>query len=246
MLFYSFLICFLASAKQSCKVHEHASPCWRTRGNPSYWIRVLLPSRTSEKTPRVEQASTHVYVSVVFVYLALHSISGGRDWGLALISIQMFSVGSGSFAMASGALWAFAQDGSKRLKKAQKGAKGLKKALEKAVRACPVPPVRPKRLFEPASVPPVRSKRLFESAVQDHSSKRLDSATLCSAPLCSALLAPCMYMHGSTLVYIYIYTVEVPHSPGHRQLQWDSTGFSMGCWESSCASPTDRRTYRSQ
>ena len=30
--------------------------------------------------------------------------------------------------------------------------------------------------------------------------------TLCSAPLCSALLAPCMYMHGSTLVYhIYIW-----------------------------------------
>ncbi len=65
--------------------------------------------------------------------------------------------------------------------------------------------MRSKRLFEPASVPPVRSKRLFESAVQDHSPKKLDSATLCSAPLCSALLAPCMYMHGSTLVYIYIY-----------------------------------------
>ena len=93
------------------------------------------------------------------------------------------------------------QNGSKRFKNAQKGAKRLKKALEKAVRACPVPPVRSKRLFEPASVPPVRSKRLFESAVQDHSSKRLDSATLCSAPLCSALLSPCMYMHGSTLVY---------------------------------------------
>ena len=95
----------------------------------------------------------------------------------------------------------FAQNGSKSLKNAQKGAKRLKKALEKAVRACPVPPVRSKRLFEPASVPPVRSKRLFESAVQDHSPKKLDSATLCSAPLCSALLAPCMYMHGSILVY---------------------------------------------
>ena len=94
---------------------------------------------------------------------------------------------------------------SKWLKNAQKGAKRLKKA----VRACPVPPVRSKRLFEPASVPPVRSKRLFESAVQDHSSKRLDSATLCSAPLYSVLLSPCMYMHGSTLVYIFTYVYIV-------------------------------------
>ena len=118
----------------------------------------------------------------------------------------MFSLGAAAFGRASGAFGAFgafAQDGSKRLKKVQKGTKGFKKALEKAFRACPVPPVRSKRLFEPASVPPVRSKRLFESAVQDHSSKKLDSATLCSAPLCSALLAPCMYMHGSTLVYLY-------------------------------------------
>ena len=129
----------------------------------------------------------------------------------------MFSCGSCGLGAASGALPAFAQDGSKRLKKAQKDAKELKKALEKAVRACPVPPVRSKRLFEPASVPPVRSKRLFESAVQDHSSKKLDSATLCSAPLCSALLAPCMYMHGSTLVdniYIYVYyPVRCAHNP---------------------------------
>ena len=107
----------------------------------------------------------------------------------------MFRVGSAAFARVSGAWKSFR---SRWLKKAQKGAKRLKKALEKAVRACPVPPVRSKRLFEPASVPPVRSKRLFESAVQDHSSKKLDSATLCSAPLCSALLAPCMYMHRST------------------------------------------------
>ena len=113
----------------------------------------------------------------------------------------MFSLGSAAFARASGAFPSFAQKGSKRLKKAQEDAKRLKKALEKAVRACPVPPVRSKRLFELASVPPVRSKRLFESAVQDHSLKKLGSATLCSAPLCSALLAPCMYMHGSTLVY---------------------------------------------
>ena len=43
-----------------------------------------------------------------------------------------------------------------------------------------------------------------QACSQDHYSKVLDSATLCSAPLCSALLAPCMDMHGSTLVYIYI------------------------------------------
>ena len=105
-----------------------------------------------------------------------------------MISIQMFSVGSPGFARASGAFPSFRQDGSKRLKKTQKGAQGLKKALEKAARACPVPPVRSKKLFEPASVPPVRSKRLFETAVRDHYSKVLGSATLCSEPLYSALL----------------------------------------------------------
>ena len=123
----------------------------------------------------------------------------------------MFSLGSGSFARASGALPAFglfAQDGSKRVKKAQKGTKGLNKALEKAVRACPVPPVRPKRLFEPASVPPVRSKRLFETAVRDHYSKVLGSATLCSEPLYSALLCS---VHGYARVHtsIYIYTFDL-------------------------------------
>ena len=97
-LVYTFTF-LIVSAKESCKVHEHASPCWRTRGNPSYWIRVLLPSRTSEKTPEVEQASTHVYVSVVFVYLATHSISGGRAWGLALISIQIILAHLGSMKL---------------------------------------------------------------------------------------------------------------------------------------------------
>ena len=121
------------------------------------------------------------------------------------ISIQMFSCGSGALGAASGRLPAFAQDGSKRLKKAQKGAKGLKKALEKAVRACPVPPVRSKRLFEPASVPPVRSKRLFETAVRDHYSKVLGSATLCSEPLYSALLCSVhVYARVHTSIYIYI------------------------------------------
>ena len=114
----------------------------------------------------------------------------------------MFSVGSGRLRAR---IWAWKSFRSKGLKKAQKDAKRLKKALERAVRACPVPPVRSKRLLEPASVPPVGLERLFESAVQDHSLKKPDSATPCSAPLCSALLAPCMYMHGSTLVYIYIY-----------------------------------------
>ena len=112
----------------------------------------------------------------------------------------------GAFWGTPGAFAIFAQDGSKRLKKAQKGAKGLKKALEKAVRACPVPPVRPKRLFEPASVPPVRSKRLFETAVQDHYSKMLVSATLCSEPLYSALLCSVhVYARVHTSIYIYIY-----------------------------------------
>ena len=144
------------------------------------------------------------------------------------ISIQMFSVGSGSFARASGAFPSFVQKGSKRLKKAQKGAKGLKKALEKAVRACPVPPVRSKRLFEPASAPPVRSKRLFEpasappvrskrlfeSAVQDHYSKVLHSANtvLCASLLCS----PCSVhvyarVHASIYIYIYDFRLSLIH-----------------------------------
>ena len=91
-----------------------------------------------------------------------------------------------------------AQNGSKRLKNAQKDAKRLKKALEKAVRACPVPPVRSKRLFEPASVPPVRSKRLFERAVRDRRSQKLVSVALCSEPLHSALLCS---VHGYARVH---------------------------------------------
>ena len=121
----------------------------------------------------------------------------------------MFSCRSAALARASGSLPAFAQDGSKRLKKAQKGAKGLKKALEKAVRACPVPPVRPKRLFEPASVQPVRSKRLFETAVRDHYSKVLGSATLCSEPLYSALLCSVhVYARVHTSINIDICTLQ--------------------------------------
>ena len=96
-------------------------------------------------------------------------------------------------------------------------------ALEKAGRACPVPPVRSKslfepasvppvrskRLFEPASVPPVRSKRLFESAVQDHYSKVLHSANtvLCASLLCS----PCsvhVYARVHASIYIYIYIIS--------------------------------------
>ena len=92
------------------------------------------------------------------------------------------------------ALTGFRSRWLRKAQKSAKGAKGLKKALEKAVRACPVPPVRSKRLFEPASVPPVRSKRLFETAVRDHYSKVLGSATLCSEAtvLCSALLRACI------------------------------------------------------
>ena len=58
----------------------------------------------------------------------------------------MISVGSAALAGASGRLWAFAQKGSKRLKKHKKAQKGARKgcpslpgaasALEEAVRAC--------------------------------------------------------------------------------------------------------------
>ena len=130
----------------------------------------------------------------------------------------------------------FRQDGSKRLKKAQKGAKGLKKALEKAVRACPVPPVRPKRLFEPASVPPVRSKRLFETAVRDHYSKVLGSATLCPEPLYSALLCS---VHVYARVHtIYIYTMQ-SKMDRHYALGW-CPFCGIGRAHSSAALPSKR------
>ena len=102
-----------------------------------------------------------------------------------------------------GAFAVFAQNGSKSLKNDQKGAKRLKKALEKAVRACPVPPVGSKRLFEPAAVPPVRSKRLFERAVRDRCSQKLVSVALCSEPLHSALLCS---VHG----YARVHTSKPP------------------------------------
>ncbi len=137
------------------------------------------------------------------------------------ISIQMFSCGSGALARASGRLWHFvkmAQKGSKKRKKAQKGSKR-----------------RSKRLFEPARcrqcarrgcssllrrrqcarrgcssllrrrqcVRKGCSSLLFKITIR----KCCTRLTLCSAPLCSALLAPCMYMHGSTLVYNIIYNI---------------------------------------
>ena len=139
--------------------------------------------------------------------------------GFTLVSIQEVLVQRGvlgpstclrgAFAIAVRRCRQGAQNGSKRLKNAQKGAKRLKKALEKAVRACPVPPVRSKRLFEPASVPPVRSKRLFETAVRDHYSKVLGSATLCSEPLYSALLCSVhVYARVHTSIH-YIYMADV-------------------------------------
>ena len=103
---------------------------------------------------------------------------------------------------------------SKCLKKVQKCTKRRKepqKGAEKAVRACPVPPVRSKRLFEPASVPPVRSKRLFERAVRDRCSQKLVSVALCSEPLHSALLCSVhVYARVHTSIYIYIYTSVNP------------------------------------
>ena len=139
----------------------------------------------------------------------------------AYTSIQMFSCGSGSFARVFRRNPSFRccgpktrQKGSKRCKKAQKGSKR-----------------RSKRLFEPARcrqcarrgcssllrrrqcarrgcssllrrrqcVRKGCSSLLFKITIR----KCCTRLTLCSAPLCSALLAPCMYMHGSTLVYIY-------------------------------------------
>ena len=114
----------------------------------------------------------------------------------------MFSVGSAAFAMASGRLWAFAQKGSKRLetrKKAQKGSKRHSKRLFE--------PVRCRQCARRGCSSLLRcrlcvrkgfSSLLFKITIR----KCCTRLTLCSAPLCSALLAPCMYMHGSTLVCI--------------------------------------------
>ena len=126
--------------------------------------------------------------------------------------------GPAGFAGASGRLWHFvkmAQKGAKKRKKAQKGSKR-----------------RSKRLFEPARCRQCArrgcssllrrrqcARRGCSSLLRRRQCVRKDCSsllfkitirkcctrlTLCSAPLCSALLAPCMYMHGSTLVY-YIY-----------------------------------------
>ena len=124
-------------------------------------------------------------------------VKGGLHLFLSsMVSIQMFSLGSGALGRKTSfvAQPLARSKGLKKAQKVEKGSKRLQKALEKAVRACPVPPVRSKRLFEPASVPPVRSKRLFETAVRDHYLKVLGSATLCSeaTALCSALLRACI------------------------------------------------------
>lgn len=104
---------------------------------------------------------------------------------------------------------------------------GVASVLEKAVRACfgaaSAPPVRSKLLLRPALVPhahskrllelpPVCPKKLFEPADSDHFSKNvIVSVTLCSAPPCCALLAPRKDMHGFTLVPIYIYMYGFVH-----------------------------------
>ena len=119
----------------------------------------------------------------------------------------MFSVGSGAFARASGAFQGFsglslkmAQKGSKKRKKAQKGSKR-----------------RSKRLFEPARCRQcarrgcssllrcrlcVRrgcSRLLFEITI-----RKCWARLHCALSHCTLLcFAPCMYMHGSTLVYLY-------------------------------------------
>ena len=102
-----------------------------------------------------------------------------------------------------------AQKGSKKRKKAQKGSKR-----------------RSKRLFEPARCRQcarrgcssllrcrlcVRrgcSRLLFEITI-----RKCWARLHCALSHCTLLcFAPCMYMHGSTLVYIYIYIYIYKHS----------------------------------
>ena len=116
----------------------------------------------------------------------------------------MFSVGSAALAGASGALPAFAQDGSKRLKKRKKAQKGSKR--------------RSKRLFEPARCRQcarrgcssllrcrlcVRrgcSRLLFEITI-----RKCWARLHCALSHCTLLcFAPCMYMHGSTLYILHM------------------------------------------
>ena len=94
------------------------------------------------------------------------------------ISIQMFSCRSAAFARASGAFGLFAAAVSKHVKTRANAALGPLGAQNGLLRPARVPPVRSKRLFEPASAPlvrsrwplwpapepPVRSERLIELA----------------------------------------------------------------------------------
>ena len=114
-----------------------------------------------------------------------------------------------------------AQKGSKKRKKAQKGSKR-----------------RSKRLFEPARCRQcarrgcssllrcrlcVRrgcSRLLFEITI-----RKCWARLHCALSHCTLLcFAPCMYMHGSTLVYIYIYTSVNPcismHDAKRNRVQW--------------------------
>ena len=97
-----------------------------------------------------------------------------------------------------------AQNASKRFKNAQKGAKSLKKA--------------PKRLFEPArcrqcarrgcsSLLRCRlcAQRGFSSVLFEIAVRKSWSRLHCALSHCTLhCFAPCMDMHGSTLVYIYL------------------------------------------
>ena len=78
-------------------------------------------------------------------------------------------------------------------------------AFEKAARACPVPPVRPKRLLETASVPPVRSRLLFEITI-----RKCWARLHCALSHCTLLcFAPCMDMHGVHTSILYIPIIRV-------------------------------------
>ncbi len=63
------------------------------------------------------------------------------------------------------------------------------------------------------------SKNMFKKAVHRISSKKIFSASLYSVWLGSVHSTPCMYMHGFTLVYIYIYIYSIRGSRKVRKVR---------------------------
>ena len=97
--------------------------------------------------------------------------------------------------------WGWPPRAARALEMAARACRGAASALEMAAQPCP------------------GAARALEIAARDSCSKVLLLVTLCFVPDCSVLNAPCMYMHGFTLVYIYIYAYTKVVAEGANSLQ---------------------------